>query len=64
MDTLAEWRDAIHDRIMTEHDRKNGDIALFFALIGMRNAMNDALVAFGMPSFVKAQDLSETTTVG
>jgi len=60
MDTLAEWRDALHERVKSDEDRNNGNIHLWFALLGMRNAMNDALVAFGMPSF--AQDLDRTTT--
>ena len=58
MDTLVEWRDAIHTRIMTEDDRRD-NIHLWFALIGMRNAMNDVAVSFGIPSF--AQDLDTAT---
>lgn len=57
MDTMVEWRDAVHQRIMTGQDRENGDIRLWFALIGLRNAMDSVAVSFGVPSF--AQDLDK-----
>lgn len=62
MDTLVEWRDAIHKRVMTGEDRENGDIGLWFALIGIRNAMSGVTRAFGIPSV--AQDLDSEQPVG
>lgn len=59
LETMVEWRNALHDRIMSGQDRENGDIGLWFALIGLRNTMNDVTKAFGFGSF--AQDLDKVS---
>ena len=52
--TMNEWRDALDKRVTSEEDRNNGDVALWFALMAIRNVMNDVSKAFGMGSFVDA----------
>ena len=54
--TLIEWRDAIHERVLTGGDRENGDIGLWFALIGIRNAMNEVTTSFGLGSFTDSSE--------
>lgn len=57
--TLVEWRDALHERVMSEKDRESGDIALWFAFIGIRNAMNAVTTTFGLGSFADDSSLAE-----
>jgi hypothetical protein len=57
--TLVEWRDALHQRVMSEADRESGDIALWFAFIGIRNAMDKVATAFGLGSFAEDSPLVE-----
>ena len=52
---MTEWRDALTVRLLSDEDRKNGDIHLWFALMGMRNVMSKVL---------KAHDLDKAQPVG
>lgn len=54
--TMNEWRDALDKRVESEEDRNNGDVALWFALMAIRNVMNDVSKAFGMGSFTETAE--------
>lgn len=58
LEELIEWRDALHERILSDVDRESGQITLWFAFVGIRNAMNKAVTAFGYPSFVQESSLA------
>lgn len=59
LDTLAEWRDEVHKAVMDDRPDsvRREQIHLWFALVGMRNAMDKVLVEAGYESFM------ETATV-
>lgn len=42
---MTEWRDALTERLQSDVDRQNGDIHLWFALLGIRNVMSKVLNA-------------------
>ena len=62
LDSMIEWRDALHERILKDDLRESGQITLWFALIAIRNVMNGVATSFGLPSFV--QESSLTPSVG